>query len=226
VSPSSAALLAQLRLPAFVAFSTGILQDDLPRLSSAEQASIGPMTQERFAEFSYGRMHARLALAKLGCTDASITVANDRSPLWPSGVVGSISHVPTDRLQRYCGQVVAVAARKSDCSGLGVDLERTDRLQPEQWPIFMTDSELELLCLLCVDQRSAFVHGVWSAKEASMKALCQPQEPQSIEIRVLEDGRSFTAQCRVSAGAGLLEKVSLRGSLAWVDGWVAAFAIR
>jgi phosphopantetheinyl transferase (holo-ACP synthase) len=109
---------------------------------------------------------------------------------------------------------------------LGVDLERTDRLQPEQWPVFMTGSELELLCLLCVDQRSVFVHGLWSAKEASMKALCQHLEPQAIEIRVLADGRSFMAQCRVSPGAGLLEKVSLRGSLAWVDGWVAAFAIR
>jgi 4'-phosphopantetheinyl transferase EntD len=134
--------------------------------------------------------------------------------------------VPADRLQKHPGRVIAVVARRSDCNGLGIDLERTGRLQPEQWPVFMTGGELDRLSLCSFDQRGAIAHGLWSAKEASMKALCQPLEPQAIEIQMFEDGRSFTAQCRVSLDAGHEDKVTLSGSLAHMDVWVLALVIR
>jgi 4'-phosphopantetheinyl transferase EntD len=225
VAEGTGSLLRQLGLPGFVASSGGALADLVPVLGHAEHASTAAMDLGRLIEFSHGRLHARIALARLGLHGAVVPIAADRSPTWPAGFTGSISHVPADCVQSCDGLAIAVAARLSDCEGLGVDLERAGMLLPEHWNAFLTSAELAALALQPVAQRGTQVHCLWSAKEASMKAMRRALDPQDIEIRLSEQGHAFVAECRVArshAGAG---STLAQGRLAWSQGWIAAFAM-
>ena len=63
-----------------------------------------------------GRACARRALAKLGLHNAVLPVGADRAPVWPAGVVGSITHT-----KGYCA---AAVAWKRDYVAIGIDVER------------------------------------------------------------------------------------------------------
>jgi 4'-phosphopantetheinyl transferase EntD len=184
-------VFSHLKVPSFISVSSGPLLDDVPPLHDDELASTAPMSPDRLKEFSQGRWHARKALAQLGVAEASLPVSANRSPVWPKGFVGSISHVPANRQTNQPGQIVAVAAQSKDCSGLGVDLERTGMLMPEHWQAFLCTRELAYLGSRPWSQRDRWAHGLWSAKEAAMKAMMRPLDAKSMEVCVLSDGRSF-----------------------------------
>ncbi|WP_408642442.1 4'-phosphopantetheinyl transferase family protein [Sinorhizobium chiapasense] len=59
----------------------------------------------------------------------------DRAPLWPFGVVGSISHSLSE-----CG---AVAGRSSSVLALGLDIEDDEPLGADLLPIICTPTEME-----------------------------------------------------------------------------------
>lgn len=218
-------MLRQLGLPGFLASSGGALADFVPVLAQAEQAPTAAMDLSRLLQFAHGRLHARMALARLGLHGAIVPIAADRSPLWPPGFTGSISHVPADRAQDCDGQVIAVAARLSDCKGVGVDLERTGMLAPEHWESFLTSAELAAMALRPVAQRSTLVHGLWSAKESVMKALRQALDPQDVEIRLADEAHAFVAKCRLGAFDSASGSIRVQGRLATAQGWVATFAM-
>ncbi|MEH6404714.1 MAG: 4'-phosphopantetheinyl transferase superfamily protein [Sneathiella sp.] len=71
----------------------------------------------RQLEFLSGRFFAKKALTKLGHKDANdpIPIKENRAPVWPHNVVGSISH--TDIF------VGAAVANASDALGIGFDIE-------------------------------------------------------------------------------------------------------
>ena len=64
----------------------------------------------------------------------------DRAPVWPEGVVASLSHT--------AGLCLAVAARARDWRGLGVDLERALPLDPGLVPTIASPAELDRLAPL------------------------------------------------------------------------------
>src|SRR3979409_1002599 len=49
-------------------------------------------TQKRQREFLAGRWCAEEALQCLGAGSTHVAMAKDRAPIWPDGVVGSITH--------------------------------------------------------------------------------------------------------------------------------------
>lgn len=68
-------------------------QDHLDgELFAAEQRSLGRAVDKRRREFVTGRACARLALTRLGAPVAAIPSGGHGEPLWPAGVVGSITH--------------------------------------------------------------------------------------------------------------------------------------
>ena len=67
------------------------------------------------AEYFYGRLAARYATERFGFTD-NLPINADRSPKWPEGLHGSISHCE--------GEAIAVALPKTDCAGVDVDVEK------------------------------------------------------------------------------------------------------
>ena len=69
----------------------------------------------RQADFVAGRVAAREAMRKLDMPILSVGVTEQREPVWPSGVVGSITHTGNF--------VCATVARTIDYHGIGIDAE-------------------------------------------------------------------------------------------------------
>ncbi len=120
---------------------------------------------KRQAEFLAGRLCARQALLRLTGAPAVPTVAADRSPCWPAGVVGSITH--------GAGWAGVVVAHQQAWRGLGLDVEhqlepeRADRLASE----ILTADELQGYAALPAAQRAQRVTLTFSLKESLFKAL-------------------------------------------------------
>ena len=108
----------------------------------------------RLAEFALGRSGARAAMRALGLAPAAIPMNPDRSPLWPDGVTGSISHC--------AGSCFAIAGLRADFAGLGLDIEPMKQIEPDLWPVILRAEEHGLEPL-----------AVFVAKEAAYKAQYQ-----------------------------------------------------
>jgi 4'-phosphopantetheinyl transferase EntD len=133
------------------------------RLKPEEARSVERAVPKRIHEFAAGRQCARRALAELGRVDVSIPVAHDRQPLWPPGVVGSITHTAG-----LCAAVVAESAR---LAALGVDTELARAVKPELWQTICVAEESAWVSALAPAERAAAVALLFSAKEAFYK--CQ-----------------------------------------------------
>ena len=73
--------------------------------------------RKRQVEFLAGREAAARALATLAPEHAQVRIGTGamREPLWPVGIVGSITHA--------AGYAAAAVARARDCAGVGIDSE-------------------------------------------------------------------------------------------------------
>lgn len=100
--------------------ATPEMQDD--PLHPAEATRLPRMSEKRRREFALGRACARRALARLGIHDFALRNDADRAPIWPEGVVGSLTHCR--------GLCAAAVARRGALLGLGLDAEPLRALTP------------------------------------------------------------------------------------------------
>ena len=100
--------------PAAASLAMAEMDMDAP-LWPEEEALIGHAVEKRRREFALGRAAARQALAALGAPAGAISRHEDRSPIWPAGFIGSITHC-----NGFCG---AVVARQRDITSIGFDAE-------------------------------------------------------------------------------------------------------
>jgi 4'-phosphopantetheinyl transferase EntD len=136
---------------------------DPATLHPVEAAYCSGFAAKRVAEFAAGRLCARRALAELGYADFVLLAKSDRSPRWPAGVVGSITH--TDG---YCGAVVADGNR---FQGLGLDAEIVGGVTAELWAELFTAGDVAQLAAAPAALRDRLATIMFSAKEAFYK--CQ-----------------------------------------------------
>lgn len=132
-------------------------------LSAREWDSIRHCAERRIVDFCCGRLCARRALAEYGINGFDLLSAEDRQPIWPSGLLGSITH--TD------GFAAAVVAERDVALSLGIDVERIGAVHPELWPPICSPGELERLRTLPREQQSLTAALTFVAKEAFFK--CQ-----------------------------------------------------
>ena len=85
-----------------------------------EEALVARAVAKRRAEFTTVRTCARRALAQLGLPPAPLLSGAKREPLWPAGVVGSLTHC--------AGYGAAAVAWSSDLATVGIDAEPHDQL--------------------------------------------------------------------------------------------------
>jgi enterobactin synthetase component D len=135
-----------------------------PEMRSRLPQALRHATYKRQREFFAGRWCAEQALLCLGAGSTHVGMAEDRAPIWPDGVVGSITHTG--------GFAAAAVAWAADIAGLGIDSERI--IDPA------TARDIADICM--VDEAALFEvpHGrsfcefctfVFSAKEAVFKCL-------------------------------------------------------
>jgi 4'-phosphopantetheinyl transferase EntD len=125
-----------------------------------EAAAVARAVPKRRTEFAAGRSAARAAIAEIGFAPAAIPQGDDRAPIWPSGVSGSIAHC-----DNCCVSVVALKAYHQT---LGIDIEPATPLAPD------------LVAVICTPTERAWLAGepdpglaakmIFSAKEAVYKA--------------------------------------------------------
>lgn len=151
--------LHRVSWPAGLAHATRDVDGQVPPLSGPEEAAIAGAVPLRRAEFAAGRAAARAALGRIGIPPLSIPMAADRSPSWPEGVVGSISHT--------AGTCVAIVARRTSAAGLGVDIEPLQVLAPDLIPRIADREEIAILRDLTPGLAAL---RIFSLKEAAYKA--------------------------------------------------------
>lgn len=91
-------------------------------LFPSEADTLGRAVDKRRREFVTGRACARRALAQLGVAPVAIPGDATGAPVWPAGVVGSITHCRGFR--------AAAVARAADALALGIDAEPDEPLPP------------------------------------------------------------------------------------------------
>jgi 4'-phosphopantetheinyl transferase EntD len=120
------------------------------------------MGAARRREFSAGRACARRALHELGVTDAPVLRGLRRAPLFPDGIVGSITHT--------AGFCAAAVARSDSFAGIGLDAERDQALSARAAARICAPGELEALRALPGRSPEQWAALVFSAKETLYKA--------------------------------------------------------
>jgi len=134
----------------------------MPRLIGDEVLAVEQVRPARAREFGAGRAAAREAMSLLGQPPRPVLQGEDRAPIWPRGLTGSISHSARDCL--------AVVTDAPEIRALGLDIEATAPLESALWPEICTMAELHWLASLGPSQRGHFAKLVFSAKEAAYKA--------------------------------------------------------
>jgi 4'-phosphopantetheinyl transferase EntD len=126
-----------------------------------ERRAVQAAVPKRRLEFLTGRTCARIALRRLGIEDAPLLPGLDRAPLWPEGVVGSITH--TDG---YCA---AVAAPRRLFASIGIDAQALGAVTCSIWPLVFCSAELGHLERAGSEERARQAGLLFAAKEAVFK---------------------------------------------------------
>jgi 4'-phosphopantetheinyl transferase EntD len=192
--------------PAFVrAMPVG----DHPILAEEAELVAGAVTG-RAREFATGRWLARQGLRHFRRPDRPIGMGRLREPLWPDGILGTLSHDGD-----LCAAVVAEAHAQAP-AGMGIDLmfmPRRNGHMEELAPMFVsTPGERTAAAALAVAAEPAMV--LFSLKESAIKAL-RGRLDDFIDMRALEiraaplsgvilDGRMVAGQFRAAVAGDYL----------------------
>ena len=131
-------------------------------LWSPELRAAAGMSGKRRREFAAGRHCARRALAHLGHEAVALPIGPGRAPVWPPGVIGSITHTGNF--------AIAAVAWKSDLRSLGIDMESADPLEPDLLELVCREDERAALASCGMDPQLG-AKLVFSAKESVYKCL-------------------------------------------------------
>jgi 4'-phosphopantetheinyl transferase EntD len=130
---------------------------------SEEEALVRPAVEKRRREFATTRRCARRALANLGIEPVPILSGERGEPLWPRGVVGSMTHCH--------GYRCAAVALAGTVASLGIDAEPNAPLPDGTLDVISRPSEQEHVARLrSVRSGTAWDRLLFSAKEATYKA--------------------------------------------------------
>ncbi|MFE9655231.1 4'-phosphopantetheinyl transferase [Micromonospora sp. NPDC006431] len=128
-----------------------------------EEDLVARAVETRRREFVTARRCAREALARLGYAPAPIRSGPRREPVWPAGVVGSITHC--------AGYRAAAVGRVTELAGLGIDAEPHAPLPDGVGALVTVAGEPDLLGRLAdADPGVHWDRLLFSAKESVYKA--------------------------------------------------------
>ena len=188
--------------------------DNSASLHPAERELIANAGRARVMAFSSGRRAARRALNELGVRNQPV-LAHGRAPLWPTGVVGSITH--SDSL------AAAVAGRAAHWAGVGADLTTQGRLSARAAQRVLLPAERAALPD-GEDWRTA----LFSAKESVYKAvnpICgEFLAFQDVQITV-EGTSAFTAATTRPCASAPMVAAGEGRFFRYANHWLTVFAV-
>jgi len=186
-------------------------------LFPGEEAAVAGAMEKRRREYIAGRACARQAMVALGEHPAPVLQCADRAPIWPEGLVGSITHTGT-----WCAAAVARAA--DGVRALGLDIEPAEPIQSDLLRFICLPEERDYLDGQPAAQRGLLGKVIFSAKECAYK--CQyalsrtPLDFDAMRIYLDPPGGGFVAVFQRDAGP-FSSGHELRGRLLIEQGYVA-----
>lgn len=164
--------------PDTVYTATASVDGEAPALLPEEIPCVRDAVEKRRREFALGRACARRALEHFGIYRYALLVGPERAPLWPDGIVGSITHCH--------GFVGAAVARYGDIRGLGVDAESARPLDPNLVDMICLPQEIDWIRATPAPAYTDWPKVIFSAKEAVYKCLAtwcdRPLDFHDVEI--------------------------------------------
>ncbi|MCJ0873070.1 4'-phosphopantetheinyl transferase [Streptomyces sp. AP-93] len=151
-------------LPSAVATAEAYGDPPAAVLLPEEHAVVAHSVASRRREFSTVRHCARQALSELGVGSPwPVLPGPGGAPVWPDGVVGSMTHT--------AGFRAAAVARSADILALGIDAEPHEPLDPDVRTAVTLPQEREMLAALAAAHPgTAWDRILFSAKESVYKA--------------------------------------------------------
>jgi 4'-phosphopantetheinyl transferase EntD len=190
------------------------------RLFAEEEPAVARAVEKRRREFVTGRACARRALERLGVEPGPIPHGDRGEPLWPSGVVGSITHC--------LGYRASAVAKAEDVLSVGIDAEVHEPLPEGILESIAFGRELEAVKRadvgVCLDRV------LFSAKEAVYKAWFPLARRwlgfEDVELTIYAGAASFCARLLVPGPyVGGVRLTEFRGRYVVEDGIVAAASV-
>ena len=121
--------------------------------------------RKRQAEFYFGRLAASQALAQYGLSQVEVQSGKFREPIWPVGIVGSITH--------QSKFAAAVVLDQQGHAGIGIDIESIIQtsMQDAMFATVVSATEVKYLRSLTADLTlNTLLSVTFSAKESFFKA--------------------------------------------------------
>lgn len=149
-------------LPAAAVTAVRFDDDGAGPLHPDEEPAVAKAVATRRAEFTTARRCARDALTALGAPVGAVPVGEKRSPVWPAGVVGSITHT--------AGFRGAAVAWSTDLRSVGIDAEQHGPLPDGVLEAVSAAGERDVLARLAAEHPGVHWDRVlFSAKESVYK---------------------------------------------------------
>jgi 4'-phosphopantetheinyl transferase EntD len=197
-STSDPGFISQL-FPRLVGVAVSRPSDKFLPLFPEEEQAVGNSVAKRRIEFARGRYCARMAMAKLGYSPCAIPSGPDRAPVWPLGLVGSITH-STD----FCA---AVVARKDCFPTVGIDAEPIDAIPAELVEEILRPDEASEFNSEARPDSADWPTLYFCLKEAAYKAFYPMYRRiigfQDMRVRVDLDARRFLAELPGLSASGI-----------------------
>lgn len=178
--------LQALMGPHVAVVCTGI-DGDIDYLWPEERNMISSAVPRRQREFAAGRVAAREAIRRLTGTEAPIPTSADRSPCWPAGIVGSITH--------DFDTCVAIVGDHNSWLSIGIDIESNTGIDESLWDLICTPEELHFVRCQKPSEQPVFAKRLFVAKEAFYKWHYPLRKTildfQEVSVQWIHDGYSF-----------------------------------
>lgn len=188
--------------PRVYVLTSAVSDAAIASLSEREADALTNVADKRRREFATTRALAREGLRRFfDVCDFDLLNAEDRSPIWPRGIEGSISHSDTRAW---------VALVDASYGTIGIDGEGRNELKEDLWHLTLLDEEVSYLETLDASVRGRRALTLFSAKEALYKA----QYPRSgsfmayMSVRV-ELGEAGLLSCTFRETVGPFPKESV-----------------
>ena len=203
----AAAITKSLRplLPDDVEICCEPVRDEVQTLFPFEHEIIARAVQKRRDEFSTGRHMARNLLEKIGAGRIEIPTNENRGPIWPDGVVGSITHS-----SGLCAVTLASSAKYLT---IGLDIERIGAVTPDIMRSISHSAEVDTYAGAFSSE--ALRTALFSTREAVFKAYNPVTESYlgHKEVEVTMDGSAFSARLLDPKTPRILDADAIEGQV-------------
>ena len=193
-------------------------------LLPGEEAVVARAVEKRRLEYTTTRHLARTALGRLGLPPVAIGTGGNREPLWPAGIVGSMTHCRGYRAAAVArgGDVGRVGGGGSvgPVTGIGIDAEPHGPLPEGVFDTIARPDEMPGLAALAAERPQVrWDRLVFSAKESVYKAWFPVARRRlgfgeaSVEFVPAAEGMSGTFSARILQSGAPITRMTGRWTI-------------